>query len=107
MVKRECLGERFGRLTVIGDAPKENPRQRRKVMCRCDCGNIVPVRLSNLVSGNTQSCGCLEKELTIERTTKHKVGDRFGRLVILEELNHINGKRKVLCQCDCGNQVAV
>lgn len=35
-----------------------------------------------------------------------KVGDRFGRLVVLEEVEPIYEKQKIrryLCQCDCGN----
>lgn len=35
-----------------------------------------------------------------------KVGDRFGRLIVLEEVEPIYGKQKIrryLCQCDCGN----
>jgi len=27
--------------------------------CRCDCGNELELRRSNVRSGNTQSCGCL------------------------------------------------
>ena len=30
--------------------------------CKCDCGNTVVVRGENLKSGNTRSCGCIEKE---------------------------------------------
>lgn len=30
--------------------------------CQCECGNTVIVRAENLHSGNTRSCGCIEKE---------------------------------------------
>jgi hypothetical protein len=54
------LGERFGHLTVLDDAEpiRSGKRQRaiRRVLVRCDCGRELPVWLSNVRSGNTQSC---------------------------------------------------
>lgn len=42
---------------------------------------------------------------------KNRLGERHGRLVVIEQLDSIethNGKdSRWLCQCDCGNQVAV
>jgi hypothetical protein len=31
------------------------------------------------------------------------IGQKFGRLLVLEEVEPINGKSAWLCQCDCGN----
>lgn len=31
-------------------------------------------------------------------------GERWSRLVALREVERVNAKRQVLCQCDCGNQ---
>jgi hypothetical protein len=68
----DLIGERFGRLTVI---EKTEKRRHTEIVwrCRCDspCNNIVDIRSGSLKSGNTQSCGCLAKELTIERSTRH------------------------------------
>ena len=51
-------GERYGRLVVIEEAPKRN--KHRYVLCRCDCGTMVEVRLRNLRKkiDATRSCGC-------------------------------------------------
>lgn len=27
--------------------------------CKCECGNIISVRATDLKNGHTQSCGCL------------------------------------------------
>ena len=61
-------GMRFVRLEVIKRLKK--PSQQREVMweCRCDCGNLVQVRASALFRGNTQSCGCLGRERSAQRT---------------------------------------
>lgn len=62
--------QRFGRLTVLGECGKDNFRQYMW-LCKCDCGNIVAVRGYSLRSGNTQSCGCLQKDKNIELRTIH------------------------------------
>jgi hypothetical protein len=56
-------GERYGRLTVLEDS---RPR-KRGVWCLCDCGATVKVLAENLRTGNTRSCGCLDRE----RRLKH------------------------------------
>ena len=33
----------------------------------CDCGNTAIVNTNKLTSGNTKSCGCLNRDLVIER----------------------------------------
>ena len=40
-------------------------------LCCCDCGSSVVVVSGNLRSGNTISCGCVSKELSIKRNTTH------------------------------------
>lgn len=56
-------GERFGRLTVIERAPTLNGRSRWTT--RCDCGTDKVIKTSSLVTGNTRSCGCLNRELLL------------------------------------------
>ena len=40
-------------------------------LCRCRCGNEKRVLAYNLLSGHTQSCGCLQRERTREKKTTH------------------------------------
>lgn len=63
--KKELKNKRFGRLVVLKDVLK---RDRDMIVwkCKCDCGNITEVRGSGLLSGNTKSCGCLQKDIIIE-----------------------------------------
>ncbi len=63
--------ERFGRLTVnsfVGIIGK-NPHNQWN--CICDCGKEVIVAGSNLRSGITSSCGCLQAENTSNANKKH------------------------------------
>ena len=40
--------------------------------CECECGKIVDkICVRSLLTGNTKSCGCYNKELTIQRNLKH------------------------------------
>lgn len=58
-------GERYGRLTVAQETtPHTSPGGStfRRFTCVCDCGNAGPVRLRNLRSGNTASCGCARRK---------------------------------------------
>lgn len=59
--KIDLTGQVFGRLIVV----HENGRTKDgKVLwlCKCSCGNEVTVRGKDLRSGNTQSCGCYNRE---------------------------------------------
>lgn len=57
MYKSVLPGERYGRLVVISVIDSK----ARK--CLCDCGTESIVLRCNLKTGNTQSCGCLRREI--------------------------------------------
>ena len=75
--KLDLRGQKFGKLTVL----RENGRDKRNNvlwLCRCECGNEIIVRGSNLRSENTTSCGCYRRERAGEVHTTH--GMRKTRL---------------------------
>jgi hypothetical protein len=62
---------KFGRIRVIREV---EPKRRasgvgwtRMVLCKCDCGAEVTLRLKLVKSGNTSSCGCLKREGDLQR----------------------------------------
>ena len=56
----DLTGKQFGKLTVIKRA--ENPNDRNaKWLCKCDCGGEIVVYGQSLRTGDTRSCGCLER----------------------------------------------
>lgn len=66
--RANLIGQKFGRLTVIGRA--ENTKSgNTRWNCKCDCGNIATVAGYCLWTGNTKSCGCLKSigEANIEK----------------------------------------
>lgn len=54
------VGNKYGRLVVIKEAPKKI--DQRCWLVRCICGNEKEVRQAQLKDGTTQSCGCLQRE---------------------------------------------
>ena len=95
-VFEDKTGMRFGRLTAIEYEGKG------AWSCRCDCGNVVTVKSSELNSGRTKSCGCYIRD--IHSKPKHDlVGKRFGRLTVLEYA----GNERWKCVCDCGGTALV
>ena len=68
-VKEDLTGRRFGRLTVVcqtDDYVSKNGIHYAKYLCQCNCSqtNNISVMGADLISGKTQSCGCLHKERT-------------------------------------------
>jgi hypothetical protein len=52
------VGEEFGELTVLG-LSEFRPTKDTYWDCKCSrCGSIKPFPKTNLMSGNTNSCGC-------------------------------------------------
>jgi hypothetical protein len=66
---KDLSGKVFGRLTAVTRVASK--RQPTQYICQCSCGNAITVRGSALPSGNTTSCGCLQKERVREVHTKH------------------------------------
>lgn len=98
------VGHRAGRWEVI--EAQEWP-WTQKVQCKCDCGTKRKVDCYALTHGKTSSCGCRTRELAREagaKRIKHpiNVGERYGHLVVLDTTD----RRKIKCQCDCGNTSA-
>lgn len=63
------IGQKYGRLTIV--QPSLSQGSKKTYLCECECGNAILVCISNLISGNTKSCGCLSKEITSNRNTIH------------------------------------
>lgn len=65
----DLLGQRFGRLLVIKDAPRMG--SHRGWQCQCDCGAFTNVRTDHLRHGRVVSCGCQRAEKASARLKTH------------------------------------
>ena len=100
-------GRQFGDLKVVYKIADSHPP---KYLCKCSCGREIEVLQKYLTSGKKTHCGCKtirKKKNQIAKAPHDYVGERIGRLIVLDELEpHItpNGSKQriVRCQCDCG-----
>ena len=77
----DLTGKRFGRLVVLERA---GSRQRGSIKtpcwkCRCDCGNEVIATSAELRTGDCKSCGCLKKEILLNRSVTHGDGHKSSK----------------------------
>lgn len=98
MIFENLIGKKFGKLTVIEQAPRT---KNRSVLwkCLCECGREKIARNKNLIEGITSDCGCISKKGYMQ-------GQKFGRLTLLKEIPACKG-RSWECICDCGNKLKV
>lgn len=70
MAKYNILpGDRFGKLTVLSEAPPKH--NSRFFHCRCECGNSTVTSSRDLWHGFAKSCGCLRAEKFADSRRTH------------------------------------
>jgi 5-methylcytosine-specific restriction endonuclease McrA len=69
----ELVGQKFGRLTVIAKHSQNNSSDWH-YLCKCTCGNEKVIVGFSLKNGDTKSCGCYNRDVTINRN-KLNVGE--------------------------------
>lgn len=103
MNAKNLIGQRFGRLVVVSEAPRQESAPKQKwYHCKCDCGNEVDVCTYQLTSGNVKSCGCLQREKRFRDIT----GERRGHLTAIRPTGEVrDGSAVWVWRCDCGNEI--
>ena len=105
---KNIIGQKFGRLTVIGKTEKTTKDHYIIWLCKCDCGNICEVDTHSLKRGNTQSCGCFRKEQASKANSKRRnnlLNKKFGLLTVISDEGYANGHHLWKCKCECGNEI--
>lgn len=95
----DLTGNRYSLLTVLSRT------DLNRVRVRCDCGNIVDVQRSHLLSGAKKHCGCIPKGFFPRSTAVDISGRKFGRLRVIERSDF--RKNRAIhwkCICDCGTE---
>lgn len=62
--------DRYGKLVVLGDAPR-NHHGQRVLRCICDCGAGKDVVEQSLKCGDTKSCGCHRVDVGKTKNLRH------------------------------------
>ena len=95
--------------TILEIIPPSGKHTSAYALCKCQCGTVKEVKISYIISGRSKDCGCGRKKMLKETRTKSLVGQRFGKLVVVEMLEERNKNGRIIyrCECDCGNEVNV
>jgi len=56
----DITGQKFNMLTALHKTGRQTENKQYFWLCKCDCGEETEVRIGNIKSGKTQSCGCLQ-----------------------------------------------
>lgn len=80
-----------------------NQSKTVKWICQCECGKIFSAAGTKIRNGWTRSCGCLQKEITSERTRADLTNQQFGFLTAIRPIKTYGHSVLWECKCKCGN----
>ncbi len=104
MANQLVIGERYGHLTILEEAPRGKHHERRYI-CRCDCGNIDSFNVQNTLRNPDHKC-----RKCVPHSGGHKRPDIVGTVIngweILENNYEQQGAAYFFtCRCTrCGNK---
>lgn len=84
------IGVKYGFLTIISENENE-------FICKCDCGNFIPVNKYQWSIGNYSRCG----ECYNGKKYEDYIGKTYGLLKIIT----FDKDKKAVCECQCNNTV--
>lgn len=104
-------GSKFGYLTVIQKDERKS-KKNSYYLCQCDCGSKPKsIMRSNLLNGNTVSCGCFRKKRASKLNKSGPIdekGNVYGRLTVVKRAENTDkGQAQWLCKCKCGSNPIV
>lgn len=104
MKLKDLIGQKFGKLTVLYRVESKISGGRKRTMwhCICECGNEIDASSDYLKKSKCPSCGCEAQKSKIEKNRINNIGEKFGRLTIMDILWD-EDRAKAVCKCDCGN----
>lgn len=107
---KDLIGQKFGKLTVIGRVPKEERKNPQYIwICKCDCGNEVISTANKLTHGIQVSCGCQKAERIGNLNRKYKNTDKhlygvykamINRCIDEKDPSYINYGGRGVSVCD-------
>ena len=108
--KAYWLNQTWNRLQLAPNQqlPEQFNQTLKKFEFICSCGNRKQIAFSSVLSGRTQSCGCLSRELNHQKKLKDLTGRKFWNLTVTA-LHHkdARGRSFWLCRCLCGTDAVV
>lgn len=82
---------------------KKNGRTKSYCKCKCDCGNECLVESHHIRNRPHPNCGCMTKYYRSLSNRESHIGEKYGKLTIIDEISEENSPTMAVCKCDCGN----
>ena len=100
------IGQQFGSWTVLDPKEKGVQLEPGCLYCRCVCGKERIVNKSNLLHGQSRSCGCRRKRNADGDNDEALVGKQFGSWTVLYPVRKPEKGRNAYlhCRCVCGTE---
>lgn len=97
--RKDLRGMTFGKLKILG-FDKIDEKHHAVWKCKCECGKEISVMSSYLISGKKTMC---DECKNLELPKLNLIGQKYGKLLVVEYAG--KGKYGSLwkCKCDCGN----
>lgn len=84
----DIIGKKYYRLTIVGEIEDKiyhrygRDIRVRRIVCQCECGNLVNLQLGSFGRSKYKSCGCLKNEMVRQRIKKYNTthGESKSRL---------------------------
>lgn len=95
------IGERHGRLVVVGLESDRNVNRTRYIKCRCDCGHVGDFHRGAIRSGGSTQC----RPCSDLGRRKVRPGEKYGDLTVVRIVSAEHRNTAWLCKCTCGTEV--
>lgn len=92
-------GRTFHYLTIV--EIKREHGKRPIAVCRCRCGNMISADKSDVVTGHTKSCGCLQRQCAADAAEKDFTGMKSTSGVELLSRAYRNRRGVWMWNCRC------
>lgn len=92
------FGDKINKWTILYRTINSSSNHIQYV-CKCECGNILPVLKTSLINNKSKhckSCGGL-----------NLINQIFGKLTVISKAESKNNRGYWHCKCECGNEVDV
>lgn len=101
MLKKDLIrvGMKFNELTVLAI-----DERNKSCTCRCSCDKETTVRIYDLISENTKSCGHLKHNPQQKKMRERLLNREFGNLTVvsIDENKQYQGGKHLYYICKCG-----
>lgn len=110
--RNDLTGKKIGRWTIEYQLKERTKKRGLIYHCKCECGNEKNVPAESLRRGESQSCGCLQKEKAAKTCQANRIdltGQHFGKLTALYPIysGQKNKHTNWICSCECGNIISI